>query len=75
MANEPPPDRFEHGVRLGCGSVFGLAFGIWTALRLSLLIESGLSLAAIVIASVVLSATLAAKYGDRFWKLAFEVFR
>ena len=57
------------GVRLGCGTVVGLALGVPWAIG-SLIAHNSGSLAAVeLIASVTVCAFLSCRYGDRFYEV------
>jgi len=55
----------EKVIRLGCGGLFGFAFGCYAAFRLALA-SFGWTVAIIVL-SVGVCACLALRLGDRFW--------
>jgi hypothetical protein len=72
MASEPPeiifesePDPLERKLRIGCGSVFGLVFGLgfgiyWWSTSLGAVLTFAL-------VGMVACAWMALKFGDRFW--------
>ena len=53
------------GLRLGCGAVAGVAFGLWAAFQF--LPRGWLALVLIGFAALA-CGLLALKYGDRFWE-------
>lgn len=71
MASDPPEiifapklDTLERNVRLGCGSIFGLAFGFVAGLYWW---PTPLGVGTLVIVSFLTCAWMALKLGDRFW--------
>lgn len=60
----PKPDALEMKVRIGCGSLFGLFFGVLAGLYWW---PTAVGLVLFVAACVVLCAWMALKFGDRFW--------
>ena len=59
------PDRTEKGIRFGCGFVFGLVVGLFTAL--TWIIDSW-SIAVIALIAAVVCGLLAERCGDAFWR-------
>ena len=60
-----PPDRFEKGVRFGCGLLAGFFFGFLGAIKFAEQSLSGPMAVAAVLGLVF--GLLSMKYGDRFW--------
>jgi hypothetical protein len=65
VMSDPPPDRIERAVRVGCGGLFGLATGLAIAIYVALSTASEMVLIVAVFAAV--CALLALRFGDRFW--------
>jgi hypothetical protein len=65
MHNDMEPDKTEKVVRFGCGFVFGLVIGFFTAI--TCVIESWSIVVLIAFGAAVLFGWLAKKYGDAFW--------
>ena len=59
------PDKTEKALRFGCGFIFGLVAGFFTAFQWVMSTWGGL--AALAFASAVICGLLAMKYGDAFW--------
>jgi len=59
------PDRFEKGVRFGCGFILGLAVGLWSATQI--VFDTWGAYAIIVLVLAVACGILALRYGDAFW--------
>ena len=62
---DPPPDALEKRIRIGCGSVFGIAVGLYAAALWVGLKSSWLW--AFVLVGAVVFARVALVYGHRFW--------
>jgi hypothetical protein len=60
------PDKFEKGVRFGCGSIFGFVLGLYLFLNLFVFENSIIAIIA-VFTIVFICGFLAMKKGDRFW--------
>jgi len=60
------PDKFEKGIRFGCGSVFGFVLGLYLFLHLFLSERTTIAIIA-VFAIVFICGFWAMKKGDRFW--------
>ncbi len=60
----PPPDRFEKGVRFGCGALAGLVLGIGAAVGMD---WNARELAGILALAALIFGGCAAAFGDRFW--------
>jgi len=65
VVDDPPPDRVERAVRLGCGGLFGLAGGV--AIAIDVAVSTVSEMVLIVAASTAVCAGLALWFGDRFW--------
>ena len=63
MYNEP--DKTEKSIRFGCGFIFGLVIGFFTAITYP--IERWDIVLLIALSVAVVSGLLAKKYGDSFW--------
>jgi hypothetical protein len=63
LDDSPRPDRVELVVRFLCGSILGLAFGLYVA------VSTPLSTATefVIALCVTTCGLLALRYGDRFW--------
>jgi ABC-type uncharacterized transport system permease subunit len=70
----PEPDPLESKVRIGCGSLLGLFFGLFVAFRWFFNSSGVISTIAIVVVFVCLFAYLALRYGDYFWKEFLKIF-
>lgn len=66
---EDKPDRIEKGIRFGCGTIFGLMFGVYLALRYlrpAIIHDFGSGIVLIGFIALV-CGLLAVKLGDGFW--------
>jgi hypothetical protein len=71
---DPEPDPLESKVRIGCGGLLGLFFGLFVAFRWFFYTAGAITTLAIVLVSVCLFAYLALRYGDYFWKEFIKIF-
>ena len=68
MPPEREPDRFEKGVRFGCGSLLGILIGLYWAIRSYDSDSWSLFWAGFFfVAATFGCGFLAMRYGDRFW--------
>jgi uncharacterized membrane protein YccC len=66
---ERKPDRTERSLRIGCGSLVGIALTVALGIRLA---PTTVLFIVLFVVLVVLCACLAVRYGDRFF---YEVLR
>ena len=66
MSEHPPIDAFEKRIRLGCGVIAGLVFGLFVGFLYLNLVAGPLFAFATALAAVF--GVLAVRYGDEFWK-------
>jgi hypothetical protein len=65
IQTELPPDDLEKKIRLGCGAVAGIAFGLCAGF-IALELAAGWTWLLAAVVGVIL-ALLALRFGDRFW--------
>ena len=65
LDDSPNPDRVELLVRFVCGSILGLAFGLYVAV--SAPVSTATEFVIVLALCVATCGLLARRYGDRFW--------